>query len=340
MIKLGIPRLYRRAFTLIELLVVIAIIAVLIALLLPAVQQAREAARRTQCKNNMHQLGLALHNYHDVFGYFPLNTMGRGDSGPSSFWNPNNVTLPTTWGAVGWIARTLPYLDQAPMYNQIDFVGTYDANGGGIVGAMAPAANIAVRRQVLPALLCPSNPQPRKLPNRGGYRDDHWEEEQLDGGRTDYVGSIGCMNGGHRDCPFADYPGVEWSISWDTMVLPLEGNNGVFGYNQCIQISAVVDGTSNTMAILECHHWREKENKTDFFGDAMWMGPWAIHSMEMPINTDPNGDYRCDQWSSAHVGGAHGLLCDGSVKFVSENLAHSIRKAIATRGRDDIIGEF
>ncbi|MDB5338411.1 MAG: hypothetical protein JWN70_4030, partial [Planctomycetaceae bacterium] len=93
----------RSGFTLIELLVVIAIIAVLIALLLPAVQQAREAARRSQCKNNLKQLGLALHNYHDTYGVFPY------------------AQTPCCSGGHTWVEMLLPFMDQAPMYNQINF---------------------------------------------------------------------------------------------------------------------------------------------------------------------------------------------------------------------------
>jgi prepilin-type N-terminal cleavage/methylation domain-containing protein len=102
----------RRGFTLIELLVVIAIIAILIALLLPAVQQAREAARRTQCRNNLKQLGLAFHNYHDIYNRFP-----GGHMWDSSTASTNNVTG-TGWG---WAAALLPQMDQLAAYNQIDF---------------------------------------------------------------------------------------------------------------------------------------------------------------------------------------------------------------------------
>ena len=100
----------RKAFTLIELLVVIAIIAVLIALLLPAVQQARESARRTQCKNNFKQIGLALHNYHDTYLRFPN---GHGITSLSS-------TGGERWGHSQWVAL-LPYVDLAPLYSQWDF---------------------------------------------------------------------------------------------------------------------------------------------------------------------------------------------------------------------------
>ena len=104
-------RSQRKGFTLIELLVVIAIIAILIALLLPAVQQAREAARRTQCKNNLKQIGLALHNYHDVYKCFPPGRTRNTYSGITSAWYTGNYS---------WLPRLLPNIDQAPIYNTID----------------------------------------------------------------------------------------------------------------------------------------------------------------------------------------------------------------------------
>src|SRR5688572_16336833 len=104
------PRQRKRGFTLIELLVVIAIIAILIALLLPAVQQAREAARRTQCKNHLKQFGLAIHNYHDTHRAFPRLTSGSQGTG-----------FGTEWRGFSAHVMLLPYIDQAPLYNQIDF---------------------------------------------------------------------------------------------------------------------------------------------------------------------------------------------------------------------------
>jgi len=151
----------RSGFTLIELLVVIAIIAVLIALLLPAVQQAREAARRTQCKNNLKQIGLALHNYHDVYGVLPPAHVydGRADSNPFG----NRCT---PGGAAGsqaifarapWTVLILPYLDQAPLYNQFNmtqpFFGRFDHQNP------AGSTNYALQAgDAPPAYKCPSNP--------------------------------------------------------------------------------------------------------------------------------------------------------------------------------------
>src|SRR5215213_6414670 len=132
----------RRGFTLIELLVVIAIIAVLIALLLPAVQAAREAARRSQCVNNLKQLGIAMHNYHDVVGSFP-----------TSFWrNTRNVRGSTATDGTNrhsWISMSLPYIEQTPLYNSMNFsLGVGERQN--VTAAMTP----------INVLMCPSDPSP------------------------------------------------------------------------------------------------------------------------------------------------------------------------------------
>ncbi|OYW13961.1 MAG: hypothetical protein B7Z55_16195, partial [Planctomycetales bacterium 12-60-4] len=129
---------HRRGFTLIELLVVIAIIAILIALLLPAVQQAREAARRSQCVNNLKQLGLAIHNYHDNFNAFPPGWIGVTNRTPDTEGN----------SGFAWGAHLLPQLDQSPLYGRLNFNREcYD-----------PAFNAVAMSTVLPAFRCPSDP--------------------------------------------------------------------------------------------------------------------------------------------------------------------------------------
>ena len=329
-----------RGFTLIELLVVIAIIAVLIALLLPAVQQAREAARRTQCKNSLKQLGLALHNYHDTFKRFPLNRMGNRGVG-------NNGMTPG-FGSLGWTAMLLPYIDQAPLYNTIDPTDQTASQPNRAIISGNPA-NVAARRRVIPAFLCASNPQEPTIANGSGGGDD-WGSG-LDGGRTDYFGNMGWMQAGHRDCAQGIY-GYGWpesvtagegTTAWadaDMLQLPLGGCNGVIGWQGCIGIHQVSDGTSNTLAVIEDHHWINKSTPGSSQSDALWMGGYAIQSTKMPINWDPKGDFRCDQWSSIHTGGAHGLLVDGSVRFVSENVAWQVRRALGTRSSNEILGEF
>jgi prepilin-type N-terminal cleavage/methylation domain-containing protein len=145
----------RRGFTLIELLVVIAIIAILIALLLPAVQQAREAARRTQCRNNLKQLGLALHNYHDNFNQYPNSHYG------------NNENLPGAWRGFSAQAMILPYIDQAPLYNgfnfslRVDEAPNWPTATAPFIGAMAK----------LPAYRCPTDQGVSRLPCGPGIHE-------------------------------------------------------------------------------------------------------------------------------------------------------------------------
>ena len=337
----------RLAFTLIELLVVIAIIAILIALLLPAVQQAREAARRTQCKNNLKQLGLAMHNYHDVFNTFPHNHCAWTNApfyygtGPSD--NPE-------WS---WIVQALPYLEQAPLYQSINLhpVGTnYNAASIG--------NNAALRRTVLPALLCPSNDMPKiRTGQRFGYRSSG----SGDSAPTDYVGNMGHVWGGWKDCgavPDTLIPnnlGVRGSNPGTPWVNGEQINeqisiNGVFPYTGSYKISDIVDGTTNTVAVFENYHWNGGNGVTfnrDSNDDASWMSPLAaIHTLRMPINNrnvawlQGAGDRRCTGASSNHTGGCQVLLCDGSVKFLSENIDHGVRYYISVRKDGVPVGEF
>jgi prepilin-type N-terminal cleavage/methylation domain-containing protein len=341
------------AFTLTELLVVIAIIAVLVALLLPAVQQAREAARRAQCKNNLKQLGLALHNYHEKSNVLPLHRVGRGV----------NQTLPGTnppvWtGNVSWIAMILPEIDQSPLFNTINFQDGTQSGGAGGFGVINPAnppasvTNVAARMTSLPFLLCPSNPQSKIAQNQSG-QGDSWGDG-LQGGRTDYVGNMGWANPGHRDC-YQVPGGGNWPagfvqvINQESWSVPemydgqLSGANGVIGWG-CIGLKDITDGTSNTVMVMECHHWQAgRSSPASMYADALWMGPWAIHSMKMPINWSYQGfgpDFRCDQASSTHAGGCHCVLADGSVRFLSESIDNNVRKGIASRNLSEMVSDY
>jgi len=152
----------RRGFTLIELLVVIAIIAILIALLLPAVQQAREAARRSTCKNNMKQIGLALHNYHDTHRTFPPSYV---DNHPGGAVFQNND--------LAWSMFLLPFLDQAPLYNNISGSGAMDLDWT-TIPAMTTGAT-AYAKVVLPAFICPSDPTEGVNTKIGSYGKSNYK---------------------------------------------------------------------------------------------------------------------------------------------------------------------
>ncbi|MFO1095781.1 MAG: DUF1559 domain-containing protein [Planctomycetaceae bacterium] len=272
----------RRGFTLIELLVVIAIIAVLIALLLPAVQQAREAARRTQCKNNMKQLGLALHNYHDAFNMFPPSASYDGNADANTGGNTCAPTGTNTnagspvYGRAGWTILILPMMDQGPLYNQFNFsfgfFGRVDyANPPNAGAPLSP--NYAI--QLLdspPVFRCPSNPV---------YNSDK------------YVNCYNaCMGGGgpaFKIDPTTGAPAVDGttpqSACTDNQPFSCNAlapcfhslgttppqtivndnhrpqwNNGIIHLNSSKNVSAVTDGTSNVILVGETMYVGLKQN--------------------------------------------------------------------------------
>jgi prepilin-type N-terminal cleavage/methylation domain-containing protein/prepilin-type processing-associated H-X9-DG protein len=209
----------RRAFTLIELLVVIAIIAVLIALLLPAVQAAREAARRSQCVNNLKQIGLALHNYHDVNNTFP---MGAG----SGMYNINSYSAKHNWSVH---AALLPQLSQTPIYNAINFSwGTASGTGN-----TAYYINSTVLMTQINTFLCPSDP------NATGV-----EVTGLASANNCYFASIGATT----DTLGTNSSSPQSNGSASLAAVPY---SGLFAFQQSKGINQVIDGTSNTVAFAE-----------------------------------------------------------------------------------------
>lgn len=296
----------KAAFTLIELLVVIAIIAILIALLLPAVQQAREAARRSSCKNNVKQLGLAFHNYHDVHRVFPIGMISQG----------GNPAADSNWG---WPAYLLPFLDQAPLYNQLD-VGVKQLEDIMDSSTLRPLVqkNYSVFR-------CPSDVGPNL--------NDKWQlvdnnDNRYDTSTSNYVGTNRTQSS-HRH------------VTWD---LASPAPNGMFWFNSKVRIRDITDGLSNTITIGERAYrvgtaqykaGNVFGSRDDNYDTAVWAeGNRTINS-------------HGDAFSSPHVGGCHFLMGDGSVRFISENINHNTNSAINSTfeyliGRDDgnTVGEF
>lgn len=273
----------RSGFTLIELLVVIAIIAILIALLLPAVQQAREAARRSTCKNNLKQIGLAVHNYHDVHGCFPMNA-------------PNV----TGTNGFSWIAGILPYIDQAPLYNQINFNLTL------IEDSTGSPTNRDVLNNPLATLLCPSDPTTSvrsDLANTWAWPVSTTAQPKS-AGVTCYSGTMG--------------------IGWDD-----NPPTGLFERlpARALKFRDVTDGTSNVVMIGErSQSWSPWAAWGGTNG--VWINAtYAINSIVKEVGYVPNiqeiggARYGASSW---HVGGAHFVLADGSVRFLSENMDHTL----------------
>jgi len=299
-----------RGFTLIELLVVIAIIAVLIALLLPAVQQAREAARRTQCKNNLKQLGLALHNYHDVHSLFPSGWVAV---------DPVTRTHSPHEGlnGAGWGTMILPNIEQSNLYSQ------FNANF-----AIHDPVNTAFLGTVIPAWQCPSDPKPEK-----------WEIEE--------EGSPGTVL---AELPTANYIGVFGTEELDGCenaigVAPVSPSgqcrgDGVFYHNSRIRFRDITDGTTNTFML------GERRTDTALGWYTTWPGMVAegeeafqrILGSADHVPNDPVA--HLDDFSSNHTGGSQFVLGDGSVRFISENIDHGLYQSLATIRGGEVVGEF
>jgi len=314
----------RWGFTLIELLVVIAIIAVLVALLLPAVQQAREAARRSQCKNNLKQLGLALHNYHDTYNVFPFECGGTG-------WTGNGTG---NWARLSGMVVLTPFVDQAPLWNQIS-----NKMPGGAVSGFYPAMGpepwdwtvYPPWKQQIPILRCPS--------------DKYSGPSQAPWGKNNYGFCLG-------DVVTNDDGGIEW---WTPEP------RGLFYYHSKLGVADCLDGSSNTIAMGE--RALSQENVSIFGNAAMGVSgintnpsicaakavgkkylpgtnvqdgigyDWADGGVQhsafntiLPPNSPScvtstwDSDVALISASSRHPGGVHVLMADGAVRFITDSI--------------------
>jgi len=308
-----------RGFTLIELLVVIAVIAILIALLLPAVQQAREAARRTQCRNKLKQIGLALHNYHDTHGVFPPGYVDRvsdstqpssGDLGPGF-----------AWGTL-----LLPYLDLSVLFHHIEFEddATDEHNAGH-------------GRESLDVFLCPSDPSQDwfNIQDSGGANIQDSAGNDLKLGFSNYVGMYGYGN------VTAD-PGL---------------GTGLLFRNSSVRMRDITDGSSNTFAAGERTFERSpstwyaaipgfSRNAGMPMMPMMTEGPPALilghvgQTTPMVMHHTPNQTTHVVNFVSQHEGGAHFLLCDGSVRFVGENMDYDTFRYLGERADSHSLGDY
>ncbi len=353
----------RRGFTLIELLVVIAIIAILIALLLPAVQQAREAARRTQCRNNLKQLGLAMHNYHDTFNMFP-----RGVQGPVADGAAGNG-----WRGYSAHAMILPYIDQAPLYTTVaQAINENRFTTGGASGGLGAAGDATTASPPgygldtvkLPAFLCPSDSPPQDFrawnnyavsagANKGWSLASRVDEDGIcnqnvwvgisdinDGTSNTLLASeMVTSDQGSRNSDNTDYARVR------------DGQAG------CPGLNAAPDSVKNGVTYANVQAWGQAAIPLGVNGERVgnrWFrgqqGRTMINTLLPPNAKFPNINGNCAgcNWDgrglhgarSKHVGGVHALLADGTIKFISENIDWATWQRIGSRNDGQPIGEF
>lgn len=321
--SLKLTKIRLKGFTLIELLVVIAIIAVLIALLLPAVQQAREAARRSQCKNNLKQFGLALHTYHDTVLVYPVNGNSAGNFTTSIKASP--------------MVMLLPNIDQAPLYKSINFNMSAANWQNPIPGSVYFQASFA-------SILCPSDTTD-KNPNPGANGVNGW-------GVTNYGFSVGAQRESGNGCGL--YPGNTFGTgaadhsdsSSSTQI------SGVWSrYAFAAKQRDITDGQSNTILMGEI---RPQCSDHVRHGWANVNGSWCATRAPINYPTCPqegpgvsgggcNGDANWTTsmgFKSRHTGGAHFLLGDGVVKFITQNIDYDTYQRLGDRRDGKPIANF
>lgn len=313
----------RRGFTLIELLVVIAIIAILVALLLPAVQQAREAARRSSCKNQLKQIGVAMHNYHDTHGMFPCEKIMRQRGNGSLICSAGGGR---TWDADpgNWAVLIMPQLEQKNAYEALNFSRRYNQ-----------APNNAIFQKSYDAFECPSNPfDYGNIRNQAGWA---WS------GRTavlHYYAVVGGGNGG-----FTGSSSSERSFECN------RNSNGIFHQNSSTRMRDITDGTSSTAMVAEALGYEPQHPGVNSSGpggcarasydptkvcDGRGLRISAITRLNLP----PNSVERWFNAGSFHTGGSQICLADGSVRFISENINRGTWNELGTKSSGGVIGEF
>ncbi len=303
----------RGGFTLIELLVVIAIIAILVALLLPAVQQAREAARRTDCRNRLKQMGLAMHNHHDVVGHLPSGGWGWGWTG-----DPDRSGKDQPGG---WIFTLLPFMDEGNLYRI----------GSGTTGAQQRAINAQRNKTSVSMMNCPSRRTGGPYPTPYGYYNANYEPMVV---RTDYAINSGDQSANEQFSGPSSYAqGDSPSFAWPSTA----GYSGICYTRSEIRFKDITRGTSNTYMIGEKYlnrdHYTTGADPSD--NECMFSG------MDNDVCRVTFGTPRQDRkgfssttiFGSVHSDGFQMLYCDGSVKVINYSINAGVHKTAGQRFR-------
>lgn len=292
----------RRGFTLVELIVVSGMSTLLFGQLFTAIQDAREAARRSQCKNNLKQIGLALHNYHDVYGSLPMGWVGVDlEAHEPAVFGTNG------WG---WGGRILPFMDQAPLYNQVAFGERVDEG-----------TNAKLLNKPIAQFRCPSDPYAKKT----WMMKDEKGADVLELATANYAGSFG--TGDVAKCQ-------KLKVGEACM------GDGIFYQNRGTKIADITDGTANTLAVGE----RVGTTKGDRF--STWSG--VIAKGKDPLarilgSSDQILDARehhAANYLSPHKGASHFLLMDGAVRFLKSDLDLKLFQALTTRAGGEELPDF
>lgn len=304
----------RRGFSLVELLVVIALIGLLIALILPAIQASRESARKTQCRNNLKQIGLAFQNHVGVHGRFPSNGWGHLWIG-----NPNRGTDAAQPG--GWIYNILPYLEHAPLRNR----------GVDLPEAQQRKALGELTQVQLAVLQCPSRPAGQTSPADPSWvpRNAPWRDRVA---KSDYA-----ANGGDFFIQASVWEGPMTLADGDAEWYPWADRGRLTGI--CFQRSevrpaGVLDGLSNTYLVGEKHVSRdhygaygdEGYNESMYHGSSFDLTRWVL---DPPRRDERAIDYF--RFGSAHSAGCHFVFCDGSVRFVGYSVSREVHRRLGHR---------
>jgi prepilin-type N-terminal cleavage/methylation domain-containing protein len=344
----------RPGFTLIELLVVIAIIGVLIALLLPAVQMAREAARKAQCRNNLKQIGLATHNYHDAFRCFPTSLAVLE---PTSY----DRSAQTNWRPLGWLARLLPYMDQPALYDQLNasFVGDSGSPFDSFIRPNATAYNIAVA-----CYTCPSdaNSDARITMSNPAYIFE-WSGTPLpvDGG----VQSVNYVGITSADEFWTDFEKAQHGAFRNWGTLSFGSLPSSYGAGHVLRIQGIADGTSHSIFAMERRAFepdRPSERAVSWFSGSMFAGsPELIVKGPTPLggavlllggavtcpvdgylprDSTPSARSKGGILKSPHPDGNHALMCDGSVQYIPYTIDFHTFHALTTIADGDTATGF